>query len=85
MRHLLRMVAVMFTVGSRARRRHRPKPAPAVGRFLRRWFGHDTTFAGLVATSRLETALGSEKHAPSFASLQRFAAACGTKLIISLA
>lgn len=37
------------------------------------------------AISRLESSLSSEKHSPSFATLRRYAAACGKKLIISLA
>lgn len=35
------------------------------------------------AVSRLEASLSSEKHSPSFATLRKYAAACGKKLIIS--
>jgi ribosome-binding protein aMBF1 (putative translation factor) len=37
------------------------------------------------AVSRLEASLTSEKHSPSFATLRRYAAACGKKLVISFA
>jgi DNA-binding XRE family transcriptional regulator len=37
------------------------------------------------AVSRLEASLTSEKHSPSFATLRKYAAACGKKLIISFA
>ncbi|RQR66530.1 XRE family transcriptional regulator [Burkholderia sp. Bp9002] len=37
------------------------------------------------AVSRLEASLSSEKHSPSFATLRKYAAACGKKLIISFA
>ncbi|VBI72164.1 helix-turn-helix domain-containing protein [Burkholderia pseudomallei] len=37
------------------------------------------------AVSRLETSLSSEKHSPSFATLRKYAAACGKKLVISFA
>ncbi|MFP3584743.1 helix-turn-helix domain-containing protein [Paraburkholderia sp. SIMBA_055] len=37
------------------------------------------------AVSRLEASLASEKHSPSFATLRKYAAACGKKLIISFA
>lgn len=37
------------------------------------------------AVSRLEASLSSEKHSPSFATLRRYAAACGKKLVISFA
>ncbi|WP_076910785.1 helix-turn-helix domain-containing protein [Burkholderia pseudomallei] len=35
------------------------------------------------AVSRLEASLLSEKHSPSFSTLQKYAAACGKKLVIS--
>ncbi|WP_082758288.1 helix-turn-helix domain-containing protein [Burkholderia sp. MSMB1498] len=35
------------------------------------------------AVSRLEASLSSEKHSPSFATLRRYAAACGKRLMIS--
>lgn len=37
------------------------------------------------AVSRLEASLSSEKHSPSFATLRKYAAACGKKLVISFA
>ncbi|MBF3497984.1 helix-turn-helix transcriptional regulator [Burkholderia pseudomallei] len=37
------------------------------------------------AVSRLEASLSSEKHSPSFATLRRYAAACGKRLVISFA
>jgi len=37
------------------------------------------------AVSRLEASLSSERHSPSFATLRKYAAACGKKLVISLA
>lgn len=37
------------------------------------------------AVSRLEASLASEKHSPSFATLRKYAAACGKKLVISFA
>jgi ribosome-binding protein aMBF1 (putative translation factor) len=37
------------------------------------------------AISRLEASLASEKHSPSFATLRKYAAACGKKLVISFA
>jgi transcriptional regulator with XRE-family HTH domain len=37
------------------------------------------------AVSRLESSLLSEKHSPSFATLRKYAAACGKKLVISFA
>lgn len=37
------------------------------------------------AVSRLESSLSSERHSPSFATLRKYAAACGKKLVISLA
>ena len=37
------------------------------------------------AVSRLEASLTSEKHSPSFATLRKYAAACGKKLVISFA
>ncbi|MGH8781684.1 helix-turn-helix domain-containing protein [Paraburkholderia sp.] len=37
------------------------------------------------AVSRLEASLLSEKHSPSFATLRKYAAACGKKLVISFA
>lgn len=37
------------------------------------------------AVSRLEASLSSEKHSPSFATLRKYAAACGKKLLISFA
>lgn len=37
------------------------------------------------AVSRLEGSLSSEKHSPSFATLRKYAAACGKKLVISFA
>ncbi len=35
------------------------------------------------AVSRLEASLTSEKHSPSFATMRKYAAACGKKLMIS--
>ncbi|WP_076889549.1 helix-turn-helix domain-containing protein [Burkholderia pseudomallei] len=35
------------------------------------------------AVSRLEASLSSEKHSPSFATLRKYAAACGKTLVIS--
>jgi len=37
------------------------------------------------AVSRLEASLSSERHSPSFSTLRKYAAACGKKLVISLA
>ncbi|WP_455289961.1 helix-turn-helix domain-containing protein [Cupriavidus necator] len=37
------------------------------------------------AVSRLESSFSSEKHSPSFATLRKYAAACGKKLVISFA
>ncbi|KGS39113.1 helix-turn-helix family protein [Burkholderia pseudomallei MSHR5613] len=37
------------------------------------------------AVSRLEASLSSERHSPSFATLRKYAAACGKRLIISFA
>lgn len=37
------------------------------------------------AVSRLEASLSSERHSPSFATLRKYAAACGKKLVISFA
>jgi DNA-binding XRE family transcriptional regulator len=37
------------------------------------------------AVSRLEASFSSEKHSPSFATLRKYAAACGKKLVISFA
>ena len=37
------------------------------------------------AVSRLEASLVSEKHSPSFATLRKYAAACGKRLVISFA
>jgi len=37
------------------------------------------------AVSRLESSLSSERHSPSFSTLRKYAAACGKKLVISLA
>lgn len=37
------------------------------------------------AVSRLEASLSSEKHSPSFATLRKYAAACGKRLIIAFA
>ncbi|AJX94475.1 helix-turn-helix domain-containing protein [Burkholderia pseudomallei] len=37
------------------------------------------------AVSRLEASLSSEKHSPSFATLRRYAAACGKRLVITFA
>jgi DNA-binding XRE family transcriptional regulator len=37
------------------------------------------------AVSRLEASLSSEKHSPSFATLRKYAAACGKNLVISFA
>lgn len=37
------------------------------------------------AVSRLEASLTNEKHSPSFATLRKYAAACGKKLVISFA
>ena len=36
------------------------------------------------AVSRLESSLRSEKHSPSFATLRKYAQACGKKLIIQM-
>nr|WP_233271658.1 helix-turn-helix transcriptional regulator [Paraburkholderia acidiphila] len=36
------------------------------------------------AVSRLEASLASEKHSPSFATLRKYAAACGKSLRIAL-
>jgi DNA-binding XRE family transcriptional regulator len=36
------------------------------------------------AVSRLEASLRSEKHSPSFATLRKYAQACGKKLIIQM-
>ena len=42
---------------------------------------------GMKASSlaRIETSLGSRKHSPSFATLRKYAEACGKKLIIKIA
>ena len=37
------------------------------------------------AISRLESSLINQKHSPSFATLKKYAHACGKKLIVSLA
>jgi hypothetical protein len=37
------------------------------------------------AVSRLEASLTSEKHSPSFATLRKYAAACGKRLVITFA
>ncbi|MDD2720244.1 MAG: helix-turn-helix domain-containing protein [Gallionella sp.] len=37
------------------------------------------------AVSRLEASLVSQKHSPSFATLKKYAHACGKKLVVSLA
>jgi anti-sigma factor RsiW len=37
------------------------------------------------AVSRLEGSLSSEKHSPSFATLRKYAAACGKRLVLSFA
>ncbi|HTH73957.1 MAG TPA: helix-turn-helix transcriptional regulator [Trinickia sp.] len=37
------------------------------------------------AVSRLESSLSSEKHSPSFATLRKYATACGKRLVISFA
>lgn len=37
------------------------------------------------AVSRLEASLTSQKHSPSFATLKKYAHACGKKLVVSLA
>ena len=37
------------------------------------------------AVSRLESSLISQKHSPSFATLKKYARACGKKLVIRLA
>ncbi|MBO2971057.1 helix-turn-helix domain-containing protein [Burkholderia pseudomallei] len=37
------------------------------------------------AVSRLEASLSSERHSPSFATLRKYAAACGKRLVISFA
>ena len=37
------------------------------------------------AVSRLESSLISQKHSPSFATLKKYAHACGKKLVINLA
>lgn len=37
------------------------------------------------AVSRLESSLISQKHSPSFATLKKYAHACGKKLVVSLA
>jgi DNA-binding XRE family transcriptional regulator len=36
------------------------------------------------AVSRLESSLRNEKHSPSFATLRKYAQACGKKLIVQL-
>ena len=36
------------------------------------------------AVSRLEASLRSEKHSPSFATLRKYAQACGKKLIVQM-
>ena len=36
------------------------------------------------AVSRLESSLRNEKHSPSFATLKKYANACGKKLVVSL-
>ena len=36
------------------------------------------------ATSRLESSLRNEKHSPSFATLKKYAHACGKKLVVRL-
>lgn len=36
------------------------------------------------AISRLESSFGSEKHSPSYATLKKYAAACGKQLAFSL-
>jgi ribosome-binding protein aMBF1 (putative translation factor) len=36
------------------------------------------------AVSRLEASLRSEKHSPSFATLRKYAQACGRKLVIQM-
>jgi|SRR5471032_3577890 DNA-binding XRE family transcriptional regulator len=36
------------------------------------------------AVSRLEASFSSEKHSPSFATLRKYAAACGKRLVISM-
>jgi transcriptional regulator with XRE-family HTH domain len=36
------------------------------------------------AMSRLEASLRSEKHSPSFATLRKYAQACGKKLVIQM-
>jgi ribosome-binding protein aMBF1 (putative translation factor) len=37
------------------------------------------------AVSRLESSLVNQKHSPSFATLKKYAHACGKKLVVSLA
>lgn len=37
------------------------------------------------AVSRLESSLVSQKHSPSFATLKKYAHACGKKLVVSIA
>lgn len=37
------------------------------------------------AVSRLEASLASENHSPSFATLRKYAAPCGKRLVISFA
>ncbi|MFA8330182.1 helix-turn-helix domain-containing protein [Burkholderia ubonensis] len=37
------------------------------------------------AVSRLEASLTSEKHSPSFATLRKYATACGKRLVIAFA
>ena len=36
------------------------------------------------AVSRLESSFGNDKHSPSFATLRKYAKACGKKLVIKL-
>jgi ribosome-binding protein aMBF1 (putative translation factor) len=36
------------------------------------------------AVSRLESSLRSEKHSPSFATLRKYAQACGKKLVVQM-
>ena len=43
-----------------------------------------TTVSAVSAVSRLEASLRSEKHSPSFATLRKYAQACGKKLVIQM-
>jgi transcriptional regulator with XRE-family HTH domain len=40
--------------------------------------------ATVSAISRLESSLRSKKHSPSFATLRKYAQACGKKLVVQM-